>query len=185
MTGNLTNRIGRIHKTLCLTGGAVGLLLALFPLWFVGKPLPILYLLRADTLLPPLWLMGLLWLGVYALWGAAAGGALACRGHGCHADALLWRGMTFLVIAITFSLAWYSLLFGSFLLLPSWLCLGGAAVSGVLCASPGSLRTGPPPFCLWRVSSGMAGCSFFSSLSSCTTESVFCTILPRPILFIK
>ena len=134
MTGNLTNRIGRIHKTLCLTGGAVGLLLALFPLWFVGKPLPILYLLRADTLLPPLWLMGLLWLGVYALWGVAAGGALACRGHGCHADALLWRGMTFLVVAVTFSLAWYSLLFGSFLLLPSWLCLGGAAVSGVLCA---------------------------------------------------
>ena len=78
MTGNLTNRIGRIHKTLCLTGGAVGLLLALFPLWFVGKPLPILYLLRADTLLPPLWLMGLLWLGVYALWGGAAVSGVLC-----------------------------------------------------------------------------------------------------------
>lgn len=134
MAGNLTNRIGNIHKTSWLLGGGAGILLALLPLWFVGKPLLILYLLRADTLLPPLWLMGLLWLGVYALLGGAAGGALACRGHGCHADALLWRGMTFLVVAITFSLAWYSLLFGSFLLLPSWLCLGGAAVSGVLCA---------------------------------------------------
>lgn len=133
MAGNLTNRIGNIHKTSWLLGGGAGILLALLPLWFAGKPLPILYLLGADTLLPPLWLMGLLWLGVYALLGAAAVLALACQSRGSHADALLWRGMTFLVVEITFSLAWYSLLFGSFLLLPSWLCLVGAAVSGTLC----------------------------------------------------
>ena len=133
MAVNLTNRIGNIHKTSWLLGGGAGILLALFPLWFVGTPLPILYLLGADTLLPPLWLMGLLWLGVYALMGAAAVLALAGQSRGSHADALLWRGMTFLVVEITFSLAWYSLLFSSFLLLPSWLCLVGAAVSGTLC----------------------------------------------------
>ncbi len=134
MAGNLTNRISKIHKTYVLIGGGVGILLALFPLWIVGNPLPVLYLLKADTLLPPLWLMGLLWLGVYAFLGIAAGYALACPNRSGTWNALCWRGMTFLVVEVTFSLSWYSLLFGSFLLFPAWLCLFGAVGAGGLCA---------------------------------------------------
>ena len=44
-----------------------------------------------------------------------------------------WRGMTFLVLEVTFSFAWYSLFFGSFLLLPSWLCLLLSIASGAVC----------------------------------------------------
>ena len=133
MAGKLTNRMGRIHKTSILIGGGAGILLALFPRWVVGNPLPILRLLRAEALMPPLWLMGLLWLAVYGLLGAAAGYTLACPRHGGTRDALCWRGMTFLVVEVTFSLAWYSLSFGAFLLLPSWLCLLGAVAAGGLC----------------------------------------------------
>lgn len=133
MAGKLTNRMDRIHKTSMLIGCGVGAFLAVFPRLAVGSPLTILRLSGADALIPPLWLMSLLWLAVCVLLGAAAGIALSCVGRSGMQDALRWRGMTFLVVEVTFSFAWYSLSFGSFLLLPSCLCLLGAVAAGGLC----------------------------------------------------
>ena len=129
----MTNSFGKIHKTSMLIGGGVGVLAAVSVAAAVGSPLPVLRFLGAEALLPPLWLVGFLWLAGYVLLGAAAGDALACPKGGPYRETPLWRGMTFLVLEAVFSLAWYSLLFGSLLLLPAWLCLAAAVAAGVLC----------------------------------------------------
>ena len=129
----MTNSFGKIHKTYALIGGGTGLFMAVFVAATVGNPLPILRLLGADLFLPPLWLAGLLWLAGYALSGAAAGWALACSAGGPSRETAVWRGLTFLVAEVTFSFAWYRLLFGSFLLLPAWLCLAAGVAAGVVC----------------------------------------------------
>ena len=129
----MTKRIGKIHKTYALIGGGTGFAGGICLTAAVGSPLPILRLLGADALLPPLWIMGLLWLAGYVLLGAAAGYALACSTGGPYGEAPLWRGLTFLVAEVTFSFAWYSLSFGSFLLFPAWICLLLGVAAGVTC----------------------------------------------------
>ncbi len=123
-----------VQKRYVLLGGGVGLAAALCLSAAVGSPLPVLRLLNAPALLPPLWFMGLLWLGALTLTGIAAGYALSCPTEGGERETARWRGMTLLVLQVTFSFAWYSLLFGSFLLLPSWVCLLLAVGAGGLCA---------------------------------------------------
>ena len=88
-----------------------------------GSPLPVLRLLGADALLPPLWLVGFFWLTAYVLVGGAAGCLAACPIRGGQRAAYLWRGGTFLALAVGLSFCWYSCLFTSFFLLFSWLCL--------------------------------------------------------------
>lgn len=130
----MTKRIGKVHKTYALIGGGLGLLSSIIVASAVGSPLPILRLLGADTILPPIWLMGLLWLAGYALLGAAAGYVLACLFGGPVREASLWRGMTFWVIEFTFSFAWYCFFFGSCLLLPAGICLTVGVAAGAVCA---------------------------------------------------
>ena len=129
----LTNTFGKIHKTYALVGGCAGVAVGVFATAAAGSPLPVLRLLGAEALLPPVWLLGLLWLAGFGLLGAAAGYALACQTGDPAREAPLWRGMTFLVVEVTFSLAWYSLLFGSFLQLPGWLCLTCGVAAGCMC----------------------------------------------------
>lgn len=129
----MTRYFGKLHKTYALIGGGAVLLSALCLCLTVGSPLPILRLLGAGALLPPLWIVGLLWLFGYALAGASAGYVLACAGKGASRSAHGWRGVTFLTLEVTLSFAWYSLLFQSFLLLPSWFCLLLAVGAGFAC----------------------------------------------------
>lgn len=129
----MTKHFGKTHRTYGLIGGGAVLLAAICLCLTVGSPLPVLRLLGAGALLPPLWIMGLLWLCGYALAGASAGWALACAGRGASRSAQCWRGLTFLVLEVTFSFAWYSLLFQSFLQLPSWLCLFLTVGAGIAC----------------------------------------------------
>ncbi len=101
------------RKTLpMLIGAATVLTAALLTRLAVGSPLRAIHRLNAAGWLPPLWLMSLLWFGSFALVGAAAGSLLACPGGGARREAWLWRGSTFLVPAVVFSLVWYVLLFG-------------------------------------------------------------------------
>ena len=129
----MTNRIGKVHKTYVLIGGGMGVLSGIAVAVTVGSPLPVLRLWGADVLLPPLWILGILWLAGYARLGGAAGYAWGCPGGGLHREMPLWRGLTFLVVEVTFSCAWYSLSFGSHLLLPGWLCLVASVAAGGLC----------------------------------------------------
>lgn len=130
---NMTNHIGKAHKTCALVGGGLGLVGSIAVATVVGSPLPVLHVLGADAILPPLWILGLLWLTGYALLGAAAGCVLACLFRGSCRDTPLWKGLTFWVVEYTLSLAWYCLCFGSFTLFPAGLCLLIGVVAGILC----------------------------------------------------
>lgn len=129
----MTKRIDKVHKTCATIGGCAGLLGGIFLVSAVGSPLPILRLLAADAILPPLWLMGLLWLiGCVAL-GIAAGCVWTCPNGGPCREVLLWRGLVFLVAEVSFSFAWYSLLFEAFLMFPAWICLVIGVAAGIAC----------------------------------------------------
>ncbi|MBQ9151214.1 MAG: hypothetical protein IJX72_03100, partial [Clostridia bacterium] len=63
----------------------------------------------------------------------AVGYLLSCPSGNTRREAHLWRGNTFMVLAVVFSLVWYTLLFGKLYLLPSWICLLLSAASALLC----------------------------------------------------
>ena len=129
----LTKRIGKVHKTYAWIGCGMGLLAAVAVASTVGSPLPILHLLGAGEILPPVWILSVLWLMGYGILGGAAGHVLACAAWSSFREAVIWRGLTFLVIEVTFSFAWYSLSFGSFHLVIAWICLMLGVVAGGIC----------------------------------------------------
>ena len=131
---NDTKKPSRSLPLSALLGGGVTLTVALLTRMTVGSPLTVIHKLEAVLTLPPLWLMGLFWLFSFALVGGSAGYLLSCPNGGPHKEVLLWRGSTFFVLGVTLALVWYTLLFGKFCLLPSWLCLVLSAVASVVCA---------------------------------------------------
>ena len=115
-------------------GGGGTVTVALLTRWTVGSPLAVLHTLENFFPLPPTWLMSLLWLASFALAGGAAGYLLTCPGGGGSSETLFWRGSTFWVLGVVFSLVWYTLLVGKFFLLPSWFCLILSAAASLVCA---------------------------------------------------
>ena len=115
-------------------GGGVTLAAALLTRWAVGSPVAVMHKLEAFRALPPLWLMSLLWLSSFAVLGMSLGYLLTCPDGDPRREALFWRGNTFLVLAVVFSLLWYALLFGKFYPVPSWLCLILSAAAALVCA---------------------------------------------------
>jgi hypothetical protein len=122
----------------------------------VGSPWELLHRLSAASILPPLWLLSLLWMVSFALVGGAAGGLLAAPEGNAHRRAHLWQGSTFLVLAVVFALAWYTLLFGKLWVLISCLFPLLAAASALLCALSWRLAGGgawmaPLGYALWQI----------------------------------
>ena len=128
-----TRPTSRIITLPALIGAGVTLAAALLTRLAVGSPLAVLHKLGAAAILPPLWLMSLVWLASFASAGAIAGYLLACPAGHAARETALWRGATFFVLAMVFSLVWYTLLFGKLCLLPSWLCLFLSAASAAVC----------------------------------------------------
>ena len=116
-----------------LIGGGSALSIAIFTRLTVGSPLALIHQLPSHTL-PPIWLFSLLWMASFALLGATAGHLLTCVGGSHQREACLWRGGTFMVLAMMFSLDWYTLLFGKFLFFPACLCLILSALAALICA---------------------------------------------------
>ena len=116
-----------------LIGAGLLLTCAMLTRWSVGSPVLLLHKLNASAILPPMWLMSLLWLGFYVLWGAAFGELLSCLPENPAREVYIWRGSTFAVLAVVFSLVWYTLLFGKYYLVPSWLCLLISALASCVC----------------------------------------------------
>ena len=131
--GKRINRMDNRRKIGLTVGGGLGLIGGIALRCAAGSPLPVLRLIGADTLLPPLWLVGVLWLAGYALAGGAAGYLSACPVVGGRRAVLLWRGGTFLALSIGLSFCWYSCLFGAFHLLLSWVCLVMSVGFALLC----------------------------------------------------
>lgn len=117
-----------------LIGGITALTSALLTRLTAGSPLAVIHKLAASGALPPLWLLSLLWLASFALLGGMAGLLLASPHTTPQREVCLWRGGTFMVLAMVFSLGWYTLLFGKLCLLPSCLCLLLSAAAAGICA---------------------------------------------------
>jgi hypothetical protein len=116
-----------------LIGAGFLLTCALLTRWSVGSPILLLHKLNASEILPPMWLMSLLWMGFYGLWGAAFGDLLSGLPENPAREVYIWRGSTFAVLAVVFSLVWYTLLFGKFYLVPSCMCLLMSSLASLVC----------------------------------------------------
>ncbi len=96
--------------------------------FFVGSPHMTILSLGLDALLPPVWLMTLLWSFSFLIIGCAAGFVLGYRAPGCEVDKYK-GGMLFVLLAVL-ELCWYPTFFGAGLLFLSVLesililCLG-------------------------------------------------------------
>ena len=130
---NNTKKNDRFLTLPILLGGGIVLFVAILTRLAVGSPLIIIHKLGSSFALPPTWIMGLIWLGFYVLVGASTGYLLSFPSGNIQRDVYLWRGCTFMVLAVGFSLVWYIFLFGKFWLIPSWICLCVSAVCAVTC----------------------------------------------------
>ncbi len=88
-------------------GGIVALGGICVRLWW-GSPNPALTQLGIRNLVPPVWLMGLLWTLWYFALGAALGAVL--RAHG-RSSVAAWRGAFFLLLMLGVGSLWYPVYF--------------------------------------------------------------------------
>ncbi len=115
-----------------ITGGALvgGALLFCAAM---GSPLPTLHRLMALDILPPVWILSLIWLvGLFTV-GAVAADMLTCPRGGRVMEASVWQGCAWLALSLALTVAWYALLFARFSLLASWISLLLAVGSTFLC----------------------------------------------------
>ncbi len=112
-------------------GGGVAVLVTVSVRVAVGGPVELFHYLGAGEVLPPLWLMGLLWLGGFFVIGATVGVLIISPRRCGGREADVWRGCTCLVLSLGAALMWYTLLFGKGSLFFSWLCLPVAIVAGI------------------------------------------------------
>ena len=108
-----------------LMGGSlmVGGILVRF---FVGSPYTLLMSLGVTDMVPPSWLMALLWTVSFLVVGCAAGFAFGYRSRGCEVDKYK-GGMLFVLLAVL-ELCWYPTFFGA-----AWLFLSVLESILILC----------------------------------------------------
>lgn len=105
----------------------------------VGSPYMTILALDIADLLPPVWLMSLLWTFAFLTIGCAAGFVLGYRAGGCEVDK--YKGSMLFVVLAVLELCWYPTLFGAgFLFLSVLECIL------ILCFSVGVT------LCYYRVS---------------------------------
>ncbi len=105
----------------------------------VGSPYMTILALDIADLLPPVWLMSLLWTLAFLTIGCAAGFVLGYRAGGCEVDK--YKGSMLFVVLAVLELCWYPTLFGAgFLFLSVLECIL------ILCFSVGVT------LCYYRVS---------------------------------
>ena len=113
-----------------IVGGIVAVCGICVRLWW-GSPNPALTQLGIRHLIPPVWLMGLLWTLWYFALGAALGAVLCVHG-GCSIAA--WRGACFFLLMIGVGFLWYPLYFVRQNALLALLVILATLFCAVLCA---------------------------------------------------
>ncbi len=143
-----------------MIGGGIGVGLLLFGRLLCESPRVAWHRLGCGAVLPPLWLLGCLYLAWGFLLGATAGYLIAGGGTASRrtagGEAALWRGCTALCLTYMLTLGWYLLFFGKCSLLISLLCLvltGAAAAAGAVSLGGLSLVGAviPGGYVLWVV----------------------------------
>lgn len=138
-----TNKGGAVFLAILL------LLIAIFVRWVSGSPLQIIHYIDARDLVPPIWLMVLLFSAFYVVSGAALGLSLGARF--CPHQEKKYQGAMWLCISLALGYAWYPVFFCAKLFFVS-------LIFSILCFACSILAT----LCFSKVSR----LSFFLSLAA-------------------
>ena len=125
--------LGGSHPLGIWLGGGLAAGVALAIRLWAGSPHTLIHALGAGALIPPVWLLGLLWLAGFFLFGCAGGLVLCDRGGGPARSVWRFRGGMYFLLSLFLGLLWYPLLFRAQALWLSWLMLGLCIVMAVLC----------------------------------------------------
>ena len=85
----------------------------------VGSPYQTIHAMNLDAIIPPVWIMTLLWSLSFLTVGCAAGFVLAY--HACGRDGEKYKGLLFFVLLAVLELCWYPTFFGAHLVFLSTL----------------------------------------------------------------
>ena len=123
--------IDKINKSWFSAGAVLFLVAVVFLKYQMPPPHVLLHSVQCYERLPPLWLLGLLWSGSYALMGGALGHTLSLKHISCENNGSRYLGAFLLLLATILGAVWYMLLFGKQAVLFSWLLMGiGLAMLG-------------------------------------------------------
>ncbi len=131
--GSVRKTLGQIVTPFVWLGGGLLLAAALVVCIWTGSPHALIHALGADPLLPPVWLLGILWLGAFFLFGCTAGAVLSDKSGGAAKAVWRLRGGMYFLIGCMAALVWYPLLFAVSALWLSWLFLLLALAMSILC----------------------------------------------------
>jgi tryptophan-rich sensory protein len=120
------------EKLMAIICAAVSLVSALVIRLIVGPPYRVIAYCNLRGILPPVWLMFLLWSLWYILLGAAFGMVLGCW-PGPY-EAVKYKGGMLFVLMMALGYIWYPLFFGAAALFFALLVCEAVLVLSVLCA---------------------------------------------------
>ena len=129
----MTRKGYKINQTWGLICGVLLLLLAWGVKASVASPYMLLHQVECLDLLPPLWILGLLWFGIYFLLGFTGGQLCALRALAPTQDLHRFKGSLYFLLFLIFSFLWYAWLFGKAAFLLSWLACGLSVVMAFFC----------------------------------------------------
>jgi tryptophan-rich sensory protein len=120
------------EKSLAIIFAVVSLVSALVIRLIVGPPYRVIAYCNLRGILPPVWLMFLLWSFWYILLGAAFGVVLGCWPG--SDEAAKYKGGMLFVLMMALGYVWYPLFFGAAELFFALLVCEAVLVLSVLCA---------------------------------------------------
>ena len=136
LSGWLRLELEPSNVAVALFGGGLAALIGLLQKCFSASPYPALLALGVGELVPPVWLMVLLWTVAFFTLGASAGLVLSYRERGC--DCAKYRAGIFFLLLLVLEYLWYPTFFGAMLVfisvLLSILILCSSVALTVLCA---------------------------------------------------
>jgi len=122
----------RVDRTTVIAFPIILLLIAIFVRWVCGGPISTLHFVGAKELIPPIWLMVLLFSVSYIVAGLALGFALGTQF--CVRAERKYQGAMWFVLSLALGYAWYPLFFCAKLFLVSIIVCALCLFSSI-CAS--------------------------------------------------
>lgn len=110
----LLSELEQTRPAVMLLGGILMMGGGILVRWFTGSPYARMHELGIGEMIPPVWLMTLLWTLAFFIVGCAAGYVLGFRIRGCEGEK--YKGCMLFVLVAVLELCWYPTLFGAGLL---------------------------------------------------------------------
>ncbi len=107
----LNMEMNQSNPVLMILFGLLMMIGSILVRFFAGSPHMLLLALNIGDLVPPVWLMSILWLVSFFIVGCAAGFVLGYKAGGCEVDK--YKGEMFFVLLAVLELCWYPTFFGA------------------------------------------------------------------------